>query len=185
MGDRCVYSFLADDGTVKVGVSEDVERRKKEVQGIFGKTVVRVFKTEPMNSELAFRIEKNVHEILEEFSIGREWFNCSFEDSVKYITMFDSLKDFRQETEKTMGEMILNLTEENLKLKEENDTFRNWISRQLFDLGKCCKRESLHTMLSFYETMISFNADEMNSYQEEKTKEELKQTAEEVEPCHE
>lgn len=78
-----VYVFLADDETVKIGVSKNVEQRIKAIQSTSGKSIVKTFITEKCSNP--YKIETVV---LSHFSSKRccgEWIKEDFDTAIAYV----------------------------------------------------------------------------------------------------
>lgn len=79
---KSIYVLRAEDETVKIGVSKNVEQRIKTLQGASGKKIVECFCTQKCSN--AYLIETI---ILKHFSLQRmcgEWTSADFKEVVRY-----------------------------------------------------------------------------------------------------
>ena len=70
--DRHVYVMCSKDGRTKIGVSMNVEKRKRQLEAKNG--CLSIVYCSPL-CENAFMIEKACHESFKDYSIGSEWFD--------------------------------------------------------------------------------------------------------------
>lgn len=70
---RCVY-LMKSDKYYKIGVSQNPERRAKDLNNRPYKTIL-IVKTKPFNDSTASIIEKELHSYLKGYRVGGEWFN--------------------------------------------------------------------------------------------------------------
>lgn len=77
----CVYAFEMGDATVKIGVSEDADRRKSEVQRAKGQDVLRVHHTGLAPFSFMTKLEKHCHEAFAARRVHGEFFKITFEEA--------------------------------------------------------------------------------------------------------
>jgi predicted GIY-YIG superfamily endonuclease len=71
-----IYFFMRDgDGIVKIGATEDIRRRAKEVTYACGSTVQLILYASYENRKAATEQESILHSIFERFNLFGEWFN--------------------------------------------------------------------------------------------------------------
>lgn len=78
---KCAYVFEMDNGTVKIGVTQDFDRRINEVMNGSGMNVVRHFHTAPLNRKDAFRAEAACHKTFANERKRGEFFTTDFDDA--------------------------------------------------------------------------------------------------------
>lgn len=94
-----LYAFEMSDSTVKIGVSQQVEKRQWQVSNATGLDVLRVHQTDSMPKKFALVLESRVHGIFFERTARNEFFNITFEEAVAEL---DKLADeITREREKT------------------------------------------------------------------------------------
>lgn len=94
-----LYAFEMSDSTVKIGVSQQVEKRQWQVSNATGLDVLRVHQTDSMPKKFALVLESRVHGIFFERNARNEFFNITFEEAVAEL---DKLADeITREREKT------------------------------------------------------------------------------------
>ena len=94
-----LYAFEMSDSTVKIGVSQQVEKRQWQVSNATGLDVLRVHQTDSMPKKFALILESRVHGIFFERNARNEFFNITFEEAVAEL---DKLADeITREREKT------------------------------------------------------------------------------------
>lgn len=77
----CLYAFDMSDGTVKIGASDDVHRRKPQVEYATGLTVRRLHHTNSAPRSLIFKLERRCHETFADRRVCGEFFNITFEEA--------------------------------------------------------------------------------------------------------
>ena len=85
-----LYAFEMSDSTVKIGVSQQVEKRQWQVSNATGLDVLRVHQTDSMPKKFALVLESRVHGIFFERNARNEFFNITFEEAVAEL---DKLAD--------------------------------------------------------------------------------------------
>lgn len=85
---QSVYVIKKEDGAVKIGISQDVQKRVNALSKQGGFEIVNQFHTEPCSN--AHEIEREMHMKYKKLRIDGEWFNVSFEKAVKALkVLFD------------------------------------------------------------------------------------------------
>ena len=82
---KCAYVLQMDNGTVKIGVTQDFNRRIKEIMNGSGMEVVRHFYTEQMNRTDAFNVESRCHKKFTDKRKRGEFFSIDFEDACNEV----------------------------------------------------------------------------------------------------
>lgn len=128
---KVVYVLLAEDKSVKVGITCNFEKRMLAIQSSSGKRIINYFHT-PFCSN-ANEIETKAKEKYKNKNILGEWFNCKFENMVGFVK-----KEFARSSrieywdEKQLDEMkksfIAFVKSNNLNSKNEE--------REFFDSSK-------------------------------------------------
>lgn len=91
MNGKRVYAMEFGSEIVKIGVSQNVAQRMREVQRQYGKKVKRVAYTEPLPRDFAYCLEWCVHSDLmsrQRFQGKPECFNVSFKDACAAIKTY-------------------------------------------------------------------------------------------------
>lgn len=90
---KSVYVLLADDGSVKIGVSNNVSHRKHTLENYTGKTIVNYFYTNQCSN--SFKIESMAHDYFSKDKIYGEWFNIDFRDACEYVkNLYDNFATY-------------------------------------------------------------------------------------------
>lgn len=89
-----VYVLERNDNNVKIGVSKNINLRKRTIETQGGFVATRFFSGEKLSN--GYQVECRVHEKLSAFRRIGEWFNISFEAAVETVI----------ETEKEIGEKV-------------------------------------------------------------------------------
>lgn len=85
---QSIYVVEKENGAVKIGISQDVEKRVHALSKQGGFKIVKLFYTKPCSN--AHEIEREMHTRYKELRIDGEWFNISFEKAVKSLkSLFD------------------------------------------------------------------------------------------------
>lgn len=77
----CVYAFEMSDGTVKIGVTKNLEQRIKDVASNFYLDVLRVYHTDYAPRMFMYTIENRCHGRFSDFRVRGEFFAIPFEDA--------------------------------------------------------------------------------------------------------
>ena len=80
---KAVYVLLAKDGTVKVGITSNFQKRLRAIQTASGKEIVKHYST-PMCSN-AYRIENLAKSKFKKSQILGEWFECEYKAMVNFV----------------------------------------------------------------------------------------------------
>ena len=95
---KSVYVLLADDGTIKIGVSKNVLQRIGALQGASGKKIIESFCTPKCSN--AYFIESI---ILKHYLFNKtygEWINGNYTEVVNYTKeIFEKVKEFKPSKE--------------------------------------------------------------------------------------
>lgn len=115
---KSVYIMKSEYGKVKIGISNNVGKRKKTIENNRMIKIVNVYKTKPCSN--SFEIEKEMHEYFANWKIHGEWFSCDMKDAVSILNkMFARMAKFDIKN----CDLLLNPIMEyrNKKVKEEQD----------------------------------------------------------------
>lgn len=77
----CVYAFEMSDDTVKIGVTTNLENRKKAVKGAVYLDVLRVHHTDFAPLTFMYTIERRCHNVFNSFRVRGEYFAITFEEA--------------------------------------------------------------------------------------------------------
>lgn len=80
---KSIYIMQSENGEIKIGVSKNVEQRKRSIENNRMISVTRFYKTKPCSN--AFDIEKLMHERFKDFRIRGEWFSCDMESAISVL----------------------------------------------------------------------------------------------------
>lgn len=75
-----VYAFSMSNGTIKVGISKSVSLRKRQIQNSTGLQIVDAYHVEFPTRDIAFSVERNIHNEFEAFRVRGEYFKISFDE---------------------------------------------------------------------------------------------------------
>lgn len=78
---KCVYVFELSDGTVKVGITRDVQQRAQQVATTRKVDVLNVYNTEFFERRVAYVIEQNCHNALRDKVTHGEFFSVTFNEA--------------------------------------------------------------------------------------------------------
>ena len=78
---KCAYVMEMENGTVKIGVTQDFDRRINEVINNSGMEVVRHFHTEKLDKAEAFRAEHACHKTFAKTRKRGEFFDVNFDNA--------------------------------------------------------------------------------------------------------
>lgn len=76
---KCIYALEMSDGTIKIGVSGNLQRRILQIQSETKLLVNRFYNTDFAPVDLALQIEKACHEKFAPACVNGEFFNITFE----------------------------------------------------------------------------------------------------------
>lgn len=88
---KCAYVLEMDNGTVKIGVTQDFDRRIKEIMNGSGMEIFRSYQTEQMNSKTAFEVEKAGHKTFADKRKRGEFFKVEFDDACAALREYSEL----------------------------------------------------------------------------------------------
>lgn len=80
---KSIYVIRTDDGSVKVGISKNVDARMKAIQCNSGKKIVDSYATGICSN--AIEIESKAKEHFALKNIMGEWFSCEFDEMVNFV----------------------------------------------------------------------------------------------------
>lgn len=78
---KCAYVLQMDNGTVKIGVTQDFDRRIKEIMNGSGMEVIKHFHTNQMNRMDAFNVESRCHKTFADERKRGEFFSIDFDNA--------------------------------------------------------------------------------------------------------
>lgn len=116
----CVYAFAMSDGTTKIGVSQDADRRKPEVQNARCLDVLQSHHTSYAPYSLMTKIELACHAAFADRRVRGEYFNITFEEAVS-------------EFDKHSDEIAAALAEADQRYIDELDYYYNEFLPEYFD----------------------------------------------------
>ena len=83
---NCVYAMELDNNTVKIGRTETIDARSRQLENQLSCKVLRVYHTDFLPKSTAVKIETACCKVLNPFlARGKEFFNVSFEDACAII----------------------------------------------------------------------------------------------------
>jgi len=122
-----VYVMLSDDSVefnkIKIGVTKNIEQRITMLQHKEKCKIIQSFLSE--ESECAFLIEKQIHKHFKNYSLGHEWFSCSFENAVSHIK--DNFKIYHDKFIKKLESI--------LTIKNVPDHQYEWVKKKAMKNG--------------------------------------------------
>lgn len=77
----CVYVLEMSNGTIKIGYTRDFEKRMQNISGGSGLEITRHYKTDFIDSEIAYSIEQKCHAFFDSWRIKGEFFDIGFEEA--------------------------------------------------------------------------------------------------------
>lgn len=90
---KSVYVMKESNGLIKIGVSKNVEQRKKTIESTFGISVHNLFSTNPCSNP--FEIEAFMHRLFSNERVYGEWFWCDYGHAVSELKKaFDNMAKF-------------------------------------------------------------------------------------------
>ncbi|MBR7025558.1 MAG: GIY-YIG nuclease family protein [Selenomonadaceae bacterium] len=84
----CVYALEMNNVTVKIGITSNFFKRKRNIETGSGLTVVRYFNTHYLNEKYACLIESLCHGIFSPYKLEGEFFSVKFEEVCAAIDSF-------------------------------------------------------------------------------------------------
>ncbi len=85
---RVVYVLEFSNNTVKIGVTQDIERRKKTLCGASGLEIKREWNTGLLEHKIAYKIESLSHDELKPYRTRGEYFAISFDDACFTVALY-------------------------------------------------------------------------------------------------
>lgn len=133
---RVVYVLLANDETVKIGITKDFDTRVRTIRTTSGKEVIKTYHTDFCSN--AEKLESLAKNHFMDYRILGEWFSCNYCDAVKYIKRLYKKFSFceyktKEEYERKSNQLI-NMAKKLFELKGENKSFFNSVKTILFYL---------------------------------------------------
>lgn len=92
---RCVYILALSNGTVKIGMTQDFQRRAREILNSTGLTVKNWCHTSYLPTEIAREIETACIDCFAEFQTEGEFFNIEFETATSELSKCVEIVEFR------------------------------------------------------------------------------------------
>lgn len=80
---KSIYVLLADDNSVKIGVSNNIKHRINTLENQTGKRIINYYITKPCSN--SYEIEKMAHIHFKNNRIYGEWFNIDFNEAYEYV----------------------------------------------------------------------------------------------------
>lgn len=84
MSDQFIYVIRADDGRTKVGISTNPRRRLRSLQSGNAAKLSLGYQR-PISRELAIRIERRAHWLMQAVHVHGEWFLASVEEATEAV----------------------------------------------------------------------------------------------------
>lgn len=97
-----VYAMELSDSTVKIGLSDKIEARAKDIESANKVQVLRLQHTQAAPRNIAFEIENACHKAFQSYlARGKEYFNIKFEDACAELDKYaDKISAANAELEK-------------------------------------------------------------------------------------
>lgn len=96
-----VYIIEKEDGAVKIGISQEAQKRIRTLSKQGGFKIVNQFHTEPCSN--AHEIKREMHIKHKEFRVDGEWFKMSFDTGVDALkNIFNAKASFSPKEEKIL-----------------------------------------------------------------------------------
>ena len=90
-GYKHIYAFDMGNGVVKIGISQNIEERRKTVIGHSGSLVARYAYTVPFRESDASRIENELHNHFAPYNTVREFFKVPYNEVLKALETYSPL----------------------------------------------------------------------------------------------
>lgn len=91
---QCVYIFEMEDGTVKIGITGDIEARRYNVSTKKRMKIKRVYHTNFIDHKNAISIERRLHEKFVHERLEGEFFKINFSDACSELDgFFDEIEE--------------------------------------------------------------------------------------------
>ena len=88
---KCVYAFEMENGTVKIGYTQNVRKRMQTIMTSSGLDIVNAYCTEFFDSEIAYCIEQACHETFDAWRVRGEFFKISFADACAELEKYSKI----------------------------------------------------------------------------------------------
>lgn len=75
--EKHIYIFKTENGSCKIGVSKNIEQRKKTISCLGNSKIIDIFYTPKCSN--AYKIEGKMHKYFEQYRVTGEWFNIDFD----------------------------------------------------------------------------------------------------------
>ena len=85
MENKYVYVFQLDNETVKIGISNNIQRRTRAVSGHSGLDILQWACTEKLSATDARQIESDCHKHFANRRTRGEFFNITFDEACVYL----------------------------------------------------------------------------------------------------
>ena len=92
---KCVYILLLENELVKIGITQDFQRRAREIITATGFNVKNWCHTNYLPPEIARDIEINLQEIFQDFQADGEFFKIEFDNAVEKLAEVEEIIDFQ------------------------------------------------------------------------------------------
>jgi predicted GIY-YIG superfamily endonuclease len=92
---KLVYVAKREDEKVKIGITSDIERRKKELENQSGFKIYEIYLSEVCSN--ASQIESSLHRLLKTKRVKGEWFENCFAFAVEFIKNTEKETNFKQD----------------------------------------------------------------------------------------
>ena len=101
---KCVYAFEMENGTVKIGYTQNVRQRMQTIMTSSGLDIVNAYCTEFFDSEIAYCIEQACHETFDALRVRGEFFKISFADACAELEKYN--KNVSAENQKNFLQQV-------------------------------------------------------------------------------
>ena len=88
---KCVYAFEMENGTVKIGYTQNIRKRMQTIMTSSGLDIVNTYCTEFFDSEIAYCIEQACHETFNAWRVRGEFFKISFADACAELEKYSKI----------------------------------------------------------------------------------------------
>ncbi|NRU52589.1 GIY-YIG nuclease family protein [Clostridium beijerinckii] len=85
-----VYVLLANDNTVKIGITVHPITRVRQIENASGKSINDYCISNPCSNYM--EIEKDMHKKFKKYRLEGEWFNCSFQKAEEQLKNYKTIK---------------------------------------------------------------------------------------------
>ena len=83
-----VYVLELNNGTVKIGLTQNIEHRKRTICGTSGLEIKKEWHTDLLDRSAAYKVEKLSHDELQEYRTLGEYFNVPFDDACFTVALY-------------------------------------------------------------------------------------------------